>query len=150
MTLVPFLQKVKSSLRNPLILLIEYKVNFEYLEFLQINANLSFTKESMMLFIFSEIKKEENVKYINQEYFANLFYSQITEKENYFYQEINDFCKECSKISLELFCIFKDYNLYTHGFLEYQFADLLEEDILILHKPNKEATYVSKTDNYPF
>lgn len=138
MTFVPFLQKVKSSLKNPLILLIEYKVNFEYLEFLQINANLSFTKESMMLFIFSEIRKEDNIPYISQEYFVSIFYSQITEVENYFYKEINDFCKECDKIAKELYSLFREYNLYSYGILEYQFADLLE-DILILHKPSKEV-----------
>jgi len=138
MTLVPFLQKVKSSSKKPEILLLEYNVNFEYLEFLQINANLSFTKESMMNFIFSEIKREENIQYISQDYFVNLFYSQVNEKENYFYQEINEFCKECFKIAIGLYTLFKDFHLYTYGVLEYQFADLVDSDILILHKPNEE------------
>lgn len=116
-------------------MLIEYKVNFDYLEFLQINANLFFTKESMMIFIFSEIKKEENIHFISQEYFMNVFYSQITETENYFYKEINEFCKECERIAKDLYRIFKDFNIYRNGELSYQFADILDEDTLILHKP---------------
>lgn len=137
MTLVPFLQKVKSSLKNPEILLLEYKINFDYLDFLQINANLTFTKESMMVFIFSEIRKEENIYFINQDYFVSIFYSQITENENYFYKEINDFCKECSTIALDLYELFSSYKLYNYGILEYQFGDLIDDDILVLHKPNK-------------
>ena len=91
-----------------------------------------------MNFIFSEIKREENIHYISQDYFVNLFYSQVNEKENYFYQEINEFCKECFKIATGLYTLFKDFHLYTYGVLEYQFADLVDGDILILHKPSKE------------
>jgi len=88
-----------------------------------------------MLFIFSEIKTEENISLLSEEYFLNIFYLQNQDSDNSFYKEINDFCKECNKISLELFSLLKSYNLYKNGELDYQYADLIEEDILVLHKP---------------
>ena len=150
LTSIPFLQKVKSSSREQTILLFEYEINFDYLEFLQVNANLSFSKESMMTFIFSEISKEENIHFITEEYFINILYNQSADSEKYFYKEIVAFCKECNKISHDLYKIFTDYKLYENGVLLYQFADLVVQDILILHRPNKIITYATETNSYSF
>lgn len=89
----------------------------------------------MMTFIFSEIREENKIPFINQEYFLQILYLEIGDNEKYFYKEINDFCRECEKIALELYSLFKDFNLYSQGVLDYQYADLTD-DLLILHKPS--------------